>query len=130
MLDATRSLCTLLLYVERSDILINSIPNCLRHIMSHLLWCLPGQLPRQMAGQRPGTIYLRNTRALSQALCRHNMHYTEGCLIEIFSKKQAALFLLKTHEERKVTQTSLNGIVKDFHGLWQDSMENLKVCLK
>ena len=51
-------------------------------------------------------------------------------LKEIFSKKQAALFLLKTHEERKVTQTSLNGIVKDFHGLWQDSMENLKVCLK
>lgn len=32
-------------------------------------------------------------------------------------KRSAALFLLKTREERKVTQTALNGIVQDIQGL-------------
>jgi len=43
--------------------------------------------------------------------------------------RSAALFLLKTHEERKVTQTALNGIVQDFQGLWRDAMERLQVRL-
>ncbi len=42
-------------------------------------------------------------------------------------KRLAALFLLKTREERKVTQTALNGIVQDFRGMWRDSMETLQV---
>ncbi len=42
-------------------------------------------------------------------------------------KRLAALFLLKTREERKVTQTALNGIVQDFRGLWKDAMEKLQV---
>ena len=42
-------------------------------------------------------------------------------------KRLAALFLLKTREERKVTQTALNGIVQDFRGMWRDSMEMLQV---
>lgn len=44
-------------------------------------------------------------------------------------KRSAALFLLKTREERKVTQTALNGIVQDFQGLWRDAMERLQVRL-
>lgn len=48
---------------------------------------------------------------------------------EIFSKRSAALFLLKTREERRVTQTSLNGIIQDLRGFWRDALENLKVCL-
>ncbi len=32
-------------------------------------------------------------------------------------KRLAALFLLKTREERKVTQTALNSIVQDFRGM-------------
>ena len=45
-------------------------------------------------------------------------------------KRSAALFLLKTREERKVTQTALNGIVEDFQGLWRDAMERLQVKLR
>ena len=44
-------------------------------------------------------------------------------------KRSAALFLVKTREERKVTQTALNGIVQDFQGLWRDAMERLQVKL-
>ena len=44
-------------------------------------------------------------------------------------KRLAALFLLKTREERRVTQTALNGIVQDFQGLWRDAMERLQVRL-
>ena len=42
-------------------------------------------------------------------------------------KRSAALFLLKTRQERKVTQTALNGIVQDFQSLWRDAMEKLQV---
>ena len=45
-------------------------------------------------------------------------------------KKSAALFLLKTREERKVTQTALNGIVQDIQGLWKDAMERIKVSFQ
>ena len=41
----------------------------------------------------------------------------------------AAMFLLKTLEQRRVTQTALNGIVKDIQGLWKDNMEVLKVFI-
>lgn len=44
-------------------------------------------------------------------------------------KRLAALFLLKTLEDRKVTQVTLDGIVQDFRGIWRDSMERLKVSL-
>ena len=47
---------------------------------------------------------------------------------EIFSKRSSALFLLKTREERRVTQTSLIGIIQDFRGFWRDTLETLKVC--
>ena len=47
---------------------------------------------------------------------------------EIFSKRLAAMFLLKTREERRVSQTSLNGIVQDLRGYWRDNLESLKVC--
>ena len=43
------------------------------------------------------------------------------------SKRLAALFLLKTREERKVTQVALDGIVQDFRGIWRDAMERLQV---
>lgn len=42
-------------------------------------------------------------------------------------KKLAALFLLKTREERKVTQVALNGIIQDFRGIWRDGIERLQV---
>lgn len=42
-------------------------------------------------------------------------------------KRLAAMFLLKTREEHKVTQATLTEIVKDIQGLWRDRMENLKV---
>lgn len=42
-------------------------------------------------------------------------------------KRSAALFLLKAREERRITQTALNGIVQDFQGLWRDAMERLQV---
>lgn len=44
-------------------------------------------------------------------------------------QRLAALFLLKTREERKLTQVALNGIVQDFHGVWRDAMERLWVKL-
>ena len=44
-------------------------------------------------------------------------------------KRLPALFLLKTREERKVTQTALNGIVQDFGGIWRDAMERLQVSV-
>lgn len=43
------------------------------------------------------------------------------------AKRSAALFLLKTCEERKVTQTALNGIVQDVQVIWRDAMDRLKV---
>ena len=45
----------------------------------------------------------------------------------LISKRSAALFLLKTREERKVTQTALNGIVQDLSGILKDALEGLKV---
>ena len=42
-------------------------------------------------------------------------------------KRLAALFLLKTREERKITQTAINGIVQDFRGVWRDAVERLQV---
>ena len=42
-------------------------------------------------------------------------------------KRSVALFLLKTREERNVTQTALNGMVQDIQGLWKDAMETMKV---
>ena len=45
-------------------------------------------------------------------------------------KRSAALFLLKTREERKVTQTALNRIVLDIQGLWKDAMERIKVSFQ
>ena len=42
-------------------------------------------------------------------------------------QRLAALFLLKTREERKITQVALNGIVQDFRGIWRDAMERLQV---
>lgn len=42
-------------------------------------------------------------------------------------ERLAALFLLKTREEHKVTQTALNGVVRDFQGIWKDVMERLQV---
>ena len=42
-------------------------------------------------------------------------------------KRQAALFLFKTREVRKVTQCALDGIVQDLGGLWTDCMEQLQV---
>lgn len=46
-------------------------------------------------------------------------------------KRLAAKFLLKTREDRKVTQLALTAIVEDIQGLWRDNMEHLKVssCL-
>ena len=45
----------------------------------------------------------------------------------LFSKKTSALFLLKTREERKVTQSALNGIVQDMRSYWKEGMEQLQV---
>ena len=42
-------------------------------------------------------------------------------------QRLAALFLLKTCEERKITQVALNGTVQDFRGIWRDAMERLQV---
>ena len=42
-------------------------------------------------------------------------------------KRLAAFFLLKTREEREVTQVALNGIVQDFRCIWRDAMERLQV---
>ena len=42
-------------------------------------------------------------------------------------KRLAALFLLKTREERKITQVALDGIVQDFRSIWRDAMERLQV---
>lgn len=42
-------------------------------------------------------------------------------------KRSAALFLLKTREERKVTQTALN--VQDVNGLYQEAMDRLQVTV-
>ena len=39
----------------------------------------------------------------------------------------AAMFLLKTQEEHKVTQLALNEIVQGVQGLWEDAIQNLKV---
>ena len=53
-----------------------------------------------------------------------------GCDFEsesIFPKRSSALFLLKTREERKVTQTALNGIVQDMRGFWREAMGSLQV---
>ena len=47
--------------------------------------------------------------------------------IDADPKRLAALFLLKTREERKITQVALNGIVQDFRGIWRDAMERLQV---
>ena len=49
--------------------------------------------------------------------------------VTLFSKRTSALFLLKTREERKVTQTALNGIVQDMRSYWEEGMGRLKVCL-
>ena len=46
----------------------------------------------------------------------------------LFSKKSSALFLLKTREERKVTQTALNGIIQDMNGFWLEAVEKIQVC--
>ena len=43
------------------------------------------------------------------------------------AKREAALFLLKTKEERKVTQRALDGIVRDLQGIWENSMDGLRV---
>ena len=42
------------------------------------------------------------------------------------TQKQAALFLLKTREERRITQAALNGIVGDVKGLWSQAMQKLQ----
>lgn len=42
-------------------------------------------------------------------------------------KRSAALFILKTREERRVTQTALSGIIQDVQGLWRDTVNDLKV---
>ena len=45
------------------------------------------------------------------------------------TKKMAALFLLKTREERKITQVALDGIMQDFRGIWRAAMERLQVMI-
>ena len=47
--------------------------------------------------------------------------------VEMNTKKVSAKFLLKTLEERKVTQCALSGIIEDIHGLWRDNLERIKV---
>ena len=39
------------------------------------------------------------------------------------AKKMAAMFLLKTREERKVTQVALDGIIQDFRGIWRSALQ-------
>ena len=43
-----------------------------------------------------------------------------------FSKRAIALILLKLKQERKISQTALNEILKDFIYLYQTTAENLK----
>ena len=50
-----------------------------------------------------------------------------SCTPSLFSRRTSALFLLKTREERKVTQTALNGIVQDMRSYWEEGMERLQV---
>ena len=47
--------------------------------------------------------------------------------IDINPKRTAASFLLKIHEENKVTQTALNNIVHDINELWRHTIQNIKV---
>ena len=47
--------------------------------------------------------------------------------IDINPKRMAASFLLKIHEENKVTQTALNNIVHDINELWRHTIQNIKV---
>lgn len=44
-------------------------------------------------------------------------------------KHSAAMFLLRTREEYKVTQVALNEIVHGVQGLWKDFIQNLKVLM-
>ena len=45
-------------------------------------------------------------------------------------KRMAASFLLKIHEEHKVTQTALNVIVHDTKELWRHTIQNIKVTIQ
>ena len=45
------------------------------------------------------------------------------------TKRSAALFLLKLREERKVTQTALNGMVLNMQEVWKDVVGQIKVII-
>lgn len=44
-------------------------------------------------------------------------------------KRLNAMFILKTYEERRVTQTAITGIIRDIKGLWRENIAYLKVFL-
>ena len=48
------------------------------------------------------------------------MEFEKKRYVDADPQRLAALFLLKTREERKITQVALNGIVQDFRGIWRD----------
>ena len=57
--------------------------------------------------------------------CRDQI--TNGSCTDAELRHSAAMFLLRMHEEHKVTQSALNGIVYGVQELWNDAIETLKV---
>ena len=48
-------------------------------------------------------------------------------VVECDLKRLAAMFLMKTLEERRITQVALDGIIQDFRGMWRNAMARLQV---
>ena len=71
--------------------------------------------------QISGNQFLNNDESEEQIL--------NGSCTDEELKHSAAIFLLRTHEEHKVTQVALNGIVQGVRGLWDDAIQHLKVYL-